>query len=46
MLREDFILIDGTIILTVEDLIDWATKYYKNRFALQNQQNVLFLELI
>ncbi|CAM4769077.1 unnamed protein product [Rotaria magnacalcarata] len=28
-----FYVIDGTVILTVEDLIEWAKTYYKNRFT-------------
>ncbi|CAF4546970.1 unnamed protein product, partial [Rotaria magnacalcarata] len=28
-----FYVIDGTVILTVEDLIEWAKTYYKNRYT-------------
>jgi len=32
-----FYTYDGTVILTVEDLIQWTTDYYKKRFAKQSK---------
>jgi hypothetical protein len=38
-----FYLYDGTMILDVEDLISWATKYYKDRALVLTKRKFCYL---